>query len=68
MGDFNIFYDEGADILFFGKRGEEEEFVEIEPNIHVELDKEKNVIGVEIIQASRCLREALPKMVEKAKV
>jgi len=34
-----------------------EEFVEIQPNINVELNKERQIIGVEIMQASVILKD-----------
>lgn len=67
MNGFKVFYDEDADILFLGCEGKEEEFVEIQPNVHVELDKNKNIIGVEILNASKILKNAVSKMSSKVK-
>jgi len=51
-----VHYDEAADVLYIvSKEGKEEEFVEISPGINVELDKNRNVIGVEILNASKLL-------------
>jgi len=47
-------YDKEADSLFiYLKEGEEESFEEIVPGINVELDDKGDVIGVEILNASR---------------
>jgi uncharacterized protein YuzE len=47
-------YDEKADSLFIWlKEGEEESFEEIVPGINVELDKNNDIIGVEILRVSR---------------
>jgi len=49
-------YDEKADSLFIWlKEGREENFEEIVPGINVELDKDNNIIGVEILHVSRLL-------------
>lgn len=50
-------YDAKSDVLYLGvKRGAEEEFIEISPGINIELDENGQVIGVEILNASRVLR------------
>ena len=57
-------YDEKSDSLFiFVKEGEEENFEEIVPGINVELDENNEVIGVEILKASR-FSESIKKSVE----
>ena len=44
-------------MLYFGiKKGIEQEFVEVSPGINVELDKDKKVIGIEVLDASRVLK------------
>ena len=56
-----INYDPSTDALYVVTReGEEEEFVEISPDINVELDSEGKVIGIEILNAS----DALSKIIE----
>lgn len=50
-------YDSKSDVLFIAtKRGEEEEFIEIAPGVNVELDERGEVIGIEILNASRFLK------------
>ena len=55
-----INYDKEADVLaLYINKGLEEEFVEISPNISVELNKKGEVIGIEIINASKVLKPVL---------
>lgn len=50
-------YDPKKDVLYIvAKKGKEEEFVEIAPNINVELDEKGEVIGIEILNASSFLK------------
>lgn len=50
-------YDPKSDILYIvAKKGREEEFVEIAPGVNVELDEKGEVIGVEILNASKILK------------
>lgn len=52
-----INYDQKSDALYIGiKKGIEEEFVEISPGINVELDSEGQIIGIEILNASKVLK------------
>lgn len=55
-----VHYDQEADVLaLYAGKGKEEEFVEVAPNVSVELDKAGSVIGVEILNASKVLRPFL---------
>ena len=57
-------YDGKSDSLYiYIKAGEEESFEEIVPGINVELDKNNEIIGVEVLKASR-FSESLKKPVE----
>ncbi len=52
-----INYDSKSDVLYIvAKKGLEEEFVEVAPGINVELDDKGRVIGIEILNASKCLK------------
>ena len=52
-----INYDSKSDILYIvAKKGKEEEFVEVAPGINVELDDRGQVIGIEILNASKYLK------------
>jgi len=57
-------YDEKSDSLYiYLKEGGEESFEEIVPGINVELDKDGEVVGIEVLKASR-FSESLKKPVE----
>lgn len=50
-------YDSKSDVLYIvAKKAKEEEFVEISPGINVELDDKGEVIGIEILNASKFFR------------
>jgi len=52
-----ISYDYKSDVLYIvAKKGMEEEFVEVAPGINVELDDKGRVVGIEILNASKCLK------------
>lgn len=59
MKDFKIHYDEKSDVLHLGKEGREEEVVEVAPGLNIELDENGKIIGVEILHASRQLRDVI---------
>jgi uncharacterized protein YuzE len=55
-----INYDLESDVLYIGlKKKAEEEFVEISPGINVELDSQGQVIGIEILNASKILKPVI---------
>lgn len=49
-------YDPRGDVFYIGKRGMEEEFIEVIPGVNVELDEKGQVIGIEILNASHILK------------
>ena len=50
-------YDQGSDTVYIvAGKGLEEGFVEVAPGVHVELDAEGDVIGIEILRASQFFR------------
>jgi uncharacterized protein YuzE len=50
-------YDYESDVLYIvAKKAREEEFIEVAPGINVELDEAGRVIGIEILNASKCLK------------
>ena len=56
------YYDEDSDSLFiFLKEGEEENFEEIAPGINIEFNKKNEIIGVEILNVSRFVKEKIRK-------
>jgi uncharacterized protein YuzE len=59
-------YDPAADVLYLVTReGVEAEFREVIPGVNVELDEEGQVIGVEILRASRVLERVLEPLYRK---
>ncbi len=51
-------YDAESDSLFINlKEGEEESFEEVAPGINMELDKDGGIIGIEILKASRFIKD-----------
>ena len=55
-----IKYDSSSDVLYIATRkGVEEEFTEIAPGVNVEVDRKGNILGVEILNASRTLNAFL---------
>jgi uncharacterized protein YuzE len=52
-------YDPQGDTLYFVRDGEEERLVEVAEGVNVELDQEGQLLGVEIMNASRFLRAAI---------
>ncbi len=59
MNDFQVFYDEEEDILYLGKKGQEEAIVELAPGINVELDPHGRLIGLELFNASNFLKDVI---------
>ncbi len=56
----HIRYSPDSDVLYFlFVEGEEEYFEEPIPGVHVEYDENGNVIGVEILHASKVLKHFL---------
>ena len=52
-------YDKESDSLFiYLEEGEEESFEEIAPGINIELNKDGEIIGVEILRASRFMKDS----------
>ena len=61
-------YDPTTDVLYFVTReGVEAEFTEVAPGVNVELNEEGEVIRVEILGASRILKNVLEPLYRKKK-
>lgn len=57
-----IFYDKKSDALWLlVKSGEEEEVKEISPGVNVELGKNGELLGIEILNASKVVGEKIVK-------
>jgi len=61
----NVLYDKKTDVLYLSREGEEEAVEEIYPGINLELDKKGIIIGIEILNASKLLKDALQPLQEK---
>ena len=54
-------YDRESDSLYMViSKGSEEGFIELTPDINLELGKNGKVIGIEILKASKVLRKVAP--------
>ena len=63
-----VHYDPTTDVLYFVTReGVEAEFTEVMPGVNVELNEDGEVIGVEILGASRVLNSVLEPLYRKKK-
>lgn len=59
-------YDPSSDVLYIATRkGVEEEFTEVAPGVNVEVDRNGNVLGVEILNASHTLKGFLKSLGKK---
>lgn len=59
-------YDPATDILYLvTQEGVEAEFKEVIPGVNIEMDEDGQVIGVEILGASRVLRNVLEPLYRK---
>lgn len=56
---FKVHYDQSTDVLYLAKAGIEEEVVELHPGINLEIDSHGDLIGIEILNASRVFRPVL---------
>ena len=60
MNRSTVYYDPQSDVLYFLMQdGEEARFVEVAEEVNMELDEEGQLLGVEILNASRFLRAAI---------
>ena len=58
----NIYYDAETDSLYiFLKKGKEEYFEEIKPNIIIEFNKNNQPLGIEILNASSIFEKIIKK-------
>lgn len=59
-------YDQASDALYLMMReGEEDEFREVFPGVNIEMDAQGEVLGVEILRASRILGNVLDSLYRK---
>jgi uncharacterized protein YuzE len=63
--DLQIRYDSELDILYFARAGIEAS-VEVLPEVNLEFDAEGNVIGIELLKASRLMKGVIEQLWEKS--
>lgn len=61
----NVHYDKKVDVLYLSRKGEEEVVEEIYPGVSLEFGREGKIVGIEILNASTVLRDALKPLQEK---
>lgn len=61
-----VTYDPEADVLYLARAGREEQVVEVAPGINLELDEKGELLGVEVLNASRLLKEVVEPLRQKA--
>jgi len=59
------YYDDELDILYIAKEGQEEEVIEVYPGINLEMDENGQLIGIELLNASKLLRDVLKPLEQK---
>ena len=64
--EFRTFYDQDSDILYLARKGEEEQTIEIHPAVNIEVNKEGQIIGIEILHASEMLKDIIEPLRQKA--
>lgn len=66
MKETNFHYDEKSDVLYILiKKGKEEKAIEISPGINVELNSKGEIIGIEILKASKNLHPVIKKITKE---
>jgi len=61
-----VHYDSDVDVLYIARAGKEEEVVEVYPGVNLEMDAQDELIGIEILHASRLLEEVIEPLSKKA--
>ncbi len=61
-----VLYDEESDILYVVvAEGEEEGFIELAPNINLEIGEKGKIIGIEIINAMKLMEKKTQKILKQ---
>ncbi|NHM26443.1 DUF2283 domain-containing protein [Desulfofundulus sp. TPOSR] len=60
------YYDSEADILYLSREGVEGEVIELHPGINLELDKDGNLIGIELFNASKLFKDVIKPLEQRA--
>jgi len=64
--ELRVTYDPDADVLYLARPGTEGQAVEVAPGINLELDEAGELLGVEVLNASRVLKEVVESLRRKA--
>ena len=64
--NFQFYYDSELDILYLAREGQEADVAEVSPEVNLEFDAEGNVIGIEILNASRLMKGVIEQLQEKS--
>ncbi len=64
--DLKVIYDSQVDVLYLARPGKEERVVEVAPGLSLEYDANGELLGVEILNASRLMKEIIEPLREKA--
>lgn len=59
-------YDEEADVLYLAREGQEEEVVEVYPGVNLEYGPGHELLGIEILGASRLLKGVVDPLSQRA--
>lgn len=61
-----VYYDADADILYIAGKGKQVEVVELSPGINLELDENGQLIGIEMLHASRLFKDVIKPLEQRA--
>ncbi|TDA68004.1 MAG: DUF2283 domain-containing protein [Clostridia bacterium] len=61
-----VHYDQEIDVLYIGREGEEEEAEEIYPGVTLEKGRHGELVGIELLNASRLLKNVLEPLQKRA--
>lgn len=64
--NLKVYYDPQVDVLYLARPGKEEQVTEAAPGVNLEYDINGELLGVEILNASRVMREIVEPLREKA--
>ncbi len=59
-------YDPEIDVLYLARNGKEDQVVEVAPGLNLEYDASGELLGVEILNASRLMKGIIEPLHEKA--
>ena len=63
--NLKVSYDDEADVLYLAREGTEELVEEVYPGVNLEFDGEGQLLGIEILQASKALKDITAPLLRK---